>query len=265
MEAFEGQHMTKKIIAVIQARIRSTRLPGKVLLPLAGESVLAHVVRRVKKVSDVSEVVVATSVNTADAIISDACKKLDVRVFRGSEQDVLDRYYQASVPLHPDHVVRVTADCPMIDPQVIDTVIGRHLEAGADYTSNTVTPTYPDGEDVEIFTMGALEKAWKFARLISEREHVTPYMRNNPQLFKLLNVACATDMSSQRWTIDEERDYLFLQEVFNTLYPVNSLFSMSDVVNFIKRNPQIEAMNSGISRNEGYHKSLKNDRKANDG
>ncbi|MBU0605748.1 MAG: glycosyltransferase family protein [Candidatus Omnitrophica bacterium] len=252
--------MKEKIIAIIQARIGSTRLPGKVLLPLAGKSVLEHVIRRVQRSKNVSEVVVATSVGSADVAIAGMCKELSVRVFRGREQDVLDRFYQASVPLNPDHVVRVTADCPMIDPQVIDTVIARHFEGKADYTTNTIQPTYPDGEDIEIFTALALEKAWRFAKLPSEREHVTPYMRNNPQLFKLSNVAYATDLSGKRWTIDEERDYLFLQEIFNALYPVNNFFGMDDIVSFLKKNPRIEEINSGITRNDGYRKSLKNDR-----
>lgn len=252
--------MNGKIIAIIQARFGSTRLPGKVLLPLAGKSVLEHVVMRVRQSRKVSGAIVATSVKSADEKISEICKELGVPVFRGSEEDVLDRFYHASLLLKPDHVVRITADCPMIDPEVIGKVIAEHLKQKMDYTSNTLDPTYPDGECVEVFKASALEEAWKNARLSSQREHVTSYIKNNPQIFKLLNIAYATDLSKKRWTLDEERDYRFLKKIFDSLYPLDPFFGINDVLRFLAGNPQIEEINSGIIRNEGYQKSLKNDR-----
>jgi len=251
--------MKEKVIAIIRARIGATRLPGKVLLPLAGKSVLEHVIIRVKKAKEISEVMVATSVKEDDKRIVKFCEGFGTRVFCGSEEDVLDRFYQAAKLLQPDHIVRITADCPAIDPEVIDDVIEKHLENGADYTSNSISLTYPNGEDVEVFKTAVLEKAWKEANLFSEREHVTPYMKNNPRIFKLFNVSYKTDLSKKRWTLDEEKDYNFLKEIFDNLYPLNPFFGMEDVLRFLKNNPKLEEINSAIVRNEGYLKSLKND------
>ena len=265
MEAIESKIMTDNVLAIIQARVGSTRLPGKVFLPLAGKGSLEHVIARLKEARKVSDIIVATSVKQGDVKISEFCKKLKVKTFRGSEEDVLDRFYQAAKPLKPGHIVRITADCPMIDPAIIDDMILKHIENGSDYTSNTIEPTYPDGEDVEVFQMSALEKAWKSAKLSSEREHVTPYIRNNPRIFKLLNVAYKSDLSEKRWTLDEEKDYEFLKKIFDNLYPLNPFFGMEDVLDFLKKNPEVEKINSTIARNEGYQKSLKNDRVINNG
>lgn len=257
--------MTDKVVAIIQARIGSTRLPGKVLLPLAGNSVLEHVIMRVRKAKEVSGVIVATSTKEDDIKIVEFCKKLNVQAFRGSEEDVLDRFYQASRLLKPDHIVRITADCPMIDPKIIDEIVFKHLKNRFDYTSNTMEPSYPDGEDVEVFKISVLEKAWKNAKLSSEREHVTPYIRNNPQIFKLSNVSYKTDLSARRWTLDEEKDYKFLKKIFESLYSLNPFFSMEDILRFLEENPGIEKTNANISRNEGYQEALKNDRIINNG
>lgn len=254
-----------KTIAIIQARISSTRLPGKVLMPLAGISVLEHVIARVRRSEKVSDVIVATSTKKNDLRIAEFCEKFNVKVFCGSEEDVLDRFYQASRLSDPAHIVRITADCPMIDPKIIDIIVDRHLKGGLDYTSNTIRPTYPDGEDAEVFKMSVLDNAWKNAKLPSEREHVTPYIRNNPQVFKLFNVEYKTDLSGKRWTLDEKSDYEFLKEVFAGLYPRDPFFGMEDVLRFLEKNPQIEKINSAIERNEGYKRSLKNDEVANNG
>ena len=252
--------MKDDVLAIIQARICATRLPGKVLMPLAGKSVLEHVIMRIKRSEKVSGVIVATSTKEDDIKIVEFCEKLNVRTFRGSEEDVLDRFYQASRLLKPAHVVRITADCPMIDPKIINEIVLKHLKNGSDYTSNTIEPTYPDGEDVEVFKMSALEKAWKSAKLSSEREHVTPYVKNNPQIFKLLNITYKVNLSEKRWTLDEKIDYEFLKEIFDNLYSLNPFFSMEDILRFLEKNPRIECINSVITRNEGYQKSLKNDR-----
>ncbi len=265
MEVIENKIMTDNMLAIIQARTGSTRLPYKVFLPLAGKSALEHVIMRVKKSKEVSEVIVATSTKKDDVKIAEFCEKLSVRVFRGSEKDVLDRFYQASRLSKPLHVVRITADCPMIDPGIIDDIILKHIKSGSDYTSNTIEPTYPDGEDVEVFKTSAIEKAWKNTKLSSEREHVTPYIRNNPHIFRLLNVACKPDLSEKRWTLDEEKDYEFLKRIFDALYSLNPFFGMEDVLSFLKKNPQVENINSVIIRNEGYQKFLKNDRAINNG
>ena len=180
--------MKNKIIVIIQARVGSTRLSSKVLLDLEGRTVLERVVERTKKSEFVSDVIVATTVAAADLKIADLCASKGIRAYRGSENDVLDRYYQAAKLFEASHVVRITADCPLIDPKVIDDVLKLHLKEKSDYTTNTIKETFPDGEDVEVFTFAALTKAWKDAALSSEREHVTPYIRNHPEIFKHSNL-----------------------------------------------------------------------------
>lgn len=246
-------------LAIIQARIGSTRLPGKVLLDLEGKTVLEHVVNRVCRSRLITEVFVATTILKEDMRIVKLCSDRDFRVFCGSEEDVLDRYYQAAKLIKPDNIVRITADCPMIDSVVIDKVVKKHIEENADYTTNTLTETYPDGEDVEVFTLGSLEKAWSETILKSEREHVTPYIRKNDEIFKLLNVYNNTDLSSKRWTLDNHDDYEFIKIVFSKLYQKNNFFGMIDVFELLETNPEIEKINSHITRNEGYKKSLNND------
>jgi spore coat polysaccharide biosynthesis protein SpsF (cytidylyltransferase family) len=246
-------------VAIIQARIGSTRLPSKVLMNLADKSVLEHVVTRVRQSKFINEIIVATTIELPDLQIVQFCASKEIRVYVGSEQDVLDRYYQAARLLNPTNVVRITSDCPMIDPEIIDLIGKRHTEEKADYTSNTLEETYPDGLDVEIFTFAALEQAWKEAKLLSEREHVTPYIKKNPLLFRLISVRYSEDLSFMRWTIDQTQDLDFLTEIFGRIYPKKSNFRMADVLEEIARHPELIKINSGIIRNEGYLKSLMKD------
>lgn len=248
------------ILCIIQARAGSTRLPRKVLHELEGKSVLEHVINRVKQSKTVTEVIVATTFSWDDIAIVKLCAEQGIRVFCGSEDDVLDRFYQAAKIVKPDHVVRITADCPLMDPAVIDLVIKQHLTCQADYTTNTNPETFPDGEDVEVFTFASLKKAWSDANLLSEREHVTPYIRKNPSLFKLANVKWSTDLSQKRWTLDNPVDFDFIKHIYQGLYKKNPLFSMQDVLDFLAAHPELEDINSGINRNEGYVKSLNNDK-----
>lgn len=248
-----------KVEAIIQARMSSTRLPGKVLMDLEGKPVLEHVVERVSACKYINEIIVATTNKKEDDAISKLCKKIGVNIYRGSEEDVLDRFYQAVKSFVPDHIVRITADCPLIDPEVIDSVIKLHLKNNADYSSNTLKETYPDGEDVEVFTFKALEKSWKSAKLRSEREHVTPYIRKNFSLFKLCNLEYRENLSNKRWTLDERRDYEYIKIIYKNLYKKDSCFGMKDILKFIENHPEVEKINRDIMRNEGYMKSLKND------
>lgn len=246
------------IIAVVQARMGSTRLPGKVLMPLAGIPVLTHVLTRVKAAAGVSSVIIATTTASGDDPVVALARSNNVEVYRGSENDVLDRFYQAVLPHHPDHVVRITADCPLMDPNVIDTVINCHLREKADYTTNTFEPTYPDGEDVEVFTFDALKKAWQKARLLSEREHVTPYLRVHGHC-KTVSVTLDPPVD-KRWTLDEPADYEFIAGVYEALYdPARPVFGMMSVLDLLQREPAREHINSAIQRNEGYQRSLNND------
>ena len=246
-------------LAVIQARIGSTRLPSKVLMNLSGKTVLEHVITRASQSGFIDEIIVATTINKQDLEIVKFCASNRIRVFIGSEQDVLDRYYQAAKLFRPVNVVRITSDCPMIDPEIIDLIGERHLLEKADYTSNTIEETYPDGLDAEIITFPTLEKAWAEARLLSDREHVTPYIKRNPELFKLVNIKYKTDLSFMRWTIDQSEDFIFLDEIFKRLYIKNHAFRTADILNEIENNPELLKINSGIIRNEGYLRSLKKD------
>jgi len=251
-----------KIIAIIQARLGSTRLPGKVLLDLEGRTVLEHVIRRVKSSKLVNNVIVGTTINKDDLEIVKLCADLGINVYCGSEDDVLDRYYQTARLFKADHIVRITSDCPLIDPMVIDEVITLHMREKADYTSNTLKETYPDGEDIEVFTFAALKEAWKRAKLSSEREHVTPFMRKNPA-FKLSNLEYNNDLSHKRWTLDNPEDYDFIKLIYQNIYTKNPDFGMEEILEFIDKNPDIEKINRNINRNEGYLKSLKEDKTLN--
>jgi len=247
-----------KIIAIIQARLGSTRLPGKVLLDLEGKTVLEHVIDRVRASKYIDDIVVATTIQKGDLKIVNLCSNNGTSVYCGSENDVLDRFYQAARLFQAEHIVRITSDCPLIDPMVIDEVIKLHLAEKADYTSNTLKETYPDGQDTEIFTFEALKESWKNASLTSEREHVTPYMRKN-QDFKCINLESKVDLSNKRWTLDNPEDYEFIKLIYKNLYNKNRFFNMNEILKFINNNPEIEGINKSIVRNEGYIKSLRED------
>jgi spore coat polysaccharide biosynthesis protein SpsF (cytidylyltransferase family) len=246
-------------LAIIQARIGSTRLPGKVLMDFEGKTVLEHVISRVQRSRMVSEVVVATTFSISDLSIVKLCSEKGVRVFCGSEDDVLDRFYQAAKLLKPENVVRITADCPLMDPDVIDKVIKKHSLEKADYTSNTLIESYPDGEDVEVFTYKALVNAWSKAELKSEREHVTPYIKKHNDMFKLVSIENEEDLSSKRWTLDNQEDFELISIVYKELYKNNNYFGMAEVLEFFKKNPELEKINNHIIRNEGYQLSLTRD------
>jgi len=249
-----------EIIAIIQARMGSTRLPNKVLLDLEGKPVIEHVIERVKKSKLISEVIVATTFEKEDLPIVKLCARMGVRVFCGSEDDVLDRFYQAAKLIKPKHIVRITADSPVIDSEVIDKVIEGHLKENADYTSNDIKSTFPDGEELEIFTFESLKEVWKNADLISEREHVITYITARPERFKLANVENEIDISEKRWTLDNPEDWELISYLYKNLHPKNNLFGMEDILEFLKKNPKIEKVNKHLERNEGYQKSLKEDK-----
>ncbi len=248
------------ILAVIQARFSSSRLPGKVMKDLLGEPMLFRQIERVLRSKMIGSIVVATSDDPSDDPIEVMCKEKGIAVFRGSLDDVLDRFYRASEPYSPDHVVRITGDCPLIDPAIIDMVTAKHLEEQNDYTSNTLVPTFPDGLDVEVMTFDALKVAWRSARLSSEREHVTPFIYKNQDNFKCANLANESgDLSKMRWTVDEPEDFTFIHGVYSRLYPVNPDFSTEEVLRLIEDHPEFYALNDRFERNEGYRRSLEKD------
>ncbi len=245
-------------LAIIQARMGSSRLPGKVMMELGGKPVLWHVASRVRRSSYVDEVVVATTFRKEDLEIVKYCSDEGIRVFAGSEDDVLDRYYQIAKLFKPDNVIRITADCPLHDPSVINQVIGKHTKEGNDYTSNTIEETFPDGLDCEIMKFSVLKDAWEKAVMASEREHVTQYIIKNSG-YKKGSVTSSVDRGYERWTLDTEEDYVFIKNIFGRLYSANSWFGATDVYKLLDTEPGLRDINSGITRNEGLLKSLEND------
>jgi len=253
------------ITAIVQARTRSTRLPKKVLMKLGGITVLEQVVRRIKKSKLVKDVIIATTTDKSDDIIANLCKRKKIKFFRGSMDNVLDRYYQTAKYFKAQHVCRITSDCPLIDPEIIDLVAKKYLETGVDYISNSrpeSEATFPDGLDLEIFSFQALEKTWHKAKLLSETEHVTPYIWKNPRKFKTIVVKNKTDLSYLRWTLDELIDYKLIKKIYNKLGKNNKIFLMNDILALIKKEPELATMNNNIKRNAGYFKSIKEDKQS---
>lgn len=254
-----------KVAAIVQARMGSTRLPGKVLMKLDGTPVIQWICERLSRCAQLQDIVVATSDRAADDRLADALKRLGVRVFRGSEDDVLDRYYRAARAIRADAVVRVTGDCPLIDPELVDETALR-LRAGQpdlQYVSNIQPPTYPDGLDAEAFTLEALHKAWSEARWSSEREHVTLYMRHHPERFSQEHLRCEQDESHHRWTLDEEKDYRMLSELVRLAAEAGidpREAGYRQWLALVASHPRVERLNAGIARNEGATRSLQADR-----
>jgi len=207
------------IITAVQARTSSSRLPNKVLLPLCGEPLLIQMIERIKRAKFSGTVVVATSENEDDNIIENLCISSNIDCFRGSLNDLLDRHYQLALKYSADAIVKIPSDCPLIDPQIIDQIIGYYIENYPvyDYVSNLHPASYPDGNDVEIMSVTALETSWKESRRKLEREHTTPYIWENPDKFKIGNVIWETGLDfsgTHRWTIDYEEDYQFINKVY---------------------------------------------------
>lgn len=220
---------------------------------------LLRQIDRIRRATRIDRLVVATSVEADDDRIEHICRAEGVPVSRGALNDVLDRFYQTARSEECDHVVRLTGDCPLSDPAVIDRVISRHIEGAFDYTSNSVPPTFPDGLDCESMTFAALETAWREAKLPSDREHVTPFLYHHPDRFRIGHVASVENLSSLRWTVDEPEDFAVISAVFEELLPLKSDFDMDDVLKLLRARPEIFKANSAFLRNEGYHRSLKAD------
>lgn len=248
------------ITAIIQARMSSTRLPKKVLLPLGNKTVLENVINRVRQAKLISNIIVATSVEFADDVLEKFCLEKKINCFRGDSDDVLDRYYQTARQFKVEHICRITSDCPLIDPVVVDKAAGIYLTGKYDYIANNhPIATYPDGLDTEIFSFFALKKTWKEASLPSEREHVTSYIWKNPDKFKIYNLKNNKDLSGYRLTIDEEKDYKLLQAIFSQVKDLTTI----NIINFLDNDQKTRDINKNIIRDEGYLQSLINDNKLN--
>jgi spore coat polysaccharide biosynthesis protein SpsF len=229
-------------------------------MDLHGQPMLARQIERVRRARRVDMLCVATSTDASDQPIEDLCERLSTPVARGSLHDVLDRYYRAAERFAPEHVLRVTGDCPLIDAAVIDELIDLHLAGGFDYSSNTIHPTYPDGLDAEVFRMDALRAARSEARLASEREHVTPFIKLQPERFRLGELRNPRDLSALRWTVDYAEDLEMVRRIYAHLYPVNPGFSLAEVLALLEAHPEIVALAARVERDEGYKKSLAEDR-----
>ena len=245
------------ICAIIQARMGSSRLPGKMTELLGSKPLIWHVIDRVKKAKLVDKVVLATSVDPANNVLMQKAEEFGIKAFAGDEDDVLDRFYRCAKDAGADAVIRITGDCPFIDPDIIDGVVSLFKESEGDYASNIHPPTYPDGMDVEVFSFTALEKAWSEAKLKSEREHVTPYIWKNKDIFRQANMTNNVDLSDMRLTVDEREDLVFMNEVLKRL---DGEFTLADIVKVIRDNPDLKTINDDFERNEGYEKSLQEDK-----
>ena len=250
-----------KYLAMIQARCGSTRLPNKVLLNLCGKPVLQRMMERVRRSSLVDEVMVVTSIEKSNLPILKLCAELDVRVGVGSEQDVLDRYYQTARLLKPDYVIRLTADCPCFDSELLDSAL-RTMKPDTDYCA-MMSETFADGLDLEIIKFTALEKAWREANHSYEREHVTQYIIRHPELFKQQDfVSPVGDFGNYRWTVDEPEDFQVVTKIYHHFLTEESKedFHYQDILKYLKENPQIVQINRKYKRNEGLEKSIREDR-----
>lgn len=250
------------VICIIQARMGSTRLPEKVLMPILCEPMLVRQIERVKHSQLIDRIVIATTTKKEDDSVAVIAKKIGVHCFRGNEHDVLDRLYLAAKDSHADVVVRLTGDCPLSDPKVIDETIGFFLNNldDIDYTSKPVN--YPEGLDVEVFSFSVLERAWKEAIKPSEREHVTPYIYHHPEIFKIKTYKKeGGNFSDMHWSVDTLEDLTFVRTIFEKIYPNNNNFSYEDVLKLLEENPKLLSINKGGTGYEGFIKSINEDTK----
>jgi spore coat polysaccharide biosynthesis protein SpsF len=241
--------MNFKIATIIQARTGSTRLPNKVLYSAAGKPLLLQMVERVRKAKHCGTVIVATTNNIEDDTIVDLCEKNNIECFRGHTTDLLDRHYKVAQKYNANIVVKIPSDCPLIDPKIIDRVIGYFIENIDiyDFVSNLRPPTYPDGNDVEVMSFDVLKYIWKEAKLDYEREHTIPYIWTHPQLFSIGNVEWNSGFDyskSHRWTLDYEEDYTFIRLIFEELFNKNPNFGLYDILNLIENKPFLSKINN---------------------
>lgn len=237
---------------IIQARMGSTRLPGKVMKLLGNKPVLWHVIERIKYSELVNEIIIATTNSAHDKVIVDFCINNDIKYYCGSEEDVLDRYFNAAKKFQLDAVIRVTSDCPLIDPKVIDELVETFIENQhkAQYVTNSIIRSYPRGQECSIFSMNALKISWNEATEVHQREHVVLYIRENPKKFGVLNIENEKDLSNFRWTLDTEEDYLFLSEIYDNLYESNKIITTKAVLSLLERKPHLININNHIKQKE---------------
>lgn len=247
-------------VAIIQARMGSTRLPGKVLKSIQGRPMLWYIVQRMRWVPSVIEVVVATSDQLGDKPIQRFCQEHGIALFVGSEDDVLDRFYQAAIRYRGDPLIRITADCPFVDPELVGRLLELYRSGRYDHVSVATGAgalflddgRFPDGLDAECFSFEALERAWREATEPSDREHVTPYIWRVPRRFQLGMLKAERDYSDLRWTVDSEADFQLVSQVYEALFREDKPFLMADILNYLAQHPELARMNQDLIGKEGY-------------
>ena len=250
-------------IAIIQARTGSNRLPGKIMMEIEGKTMLEYMIERVSKSKKLDKIIIATTNKKNDDVIVSLAKKLNIDYFRGSEDDVLDRYYNASKKFNADIVVRLCSDSPLLDGKIVDNILEEYLSGDYDYVGNlSPSPrTFPDGLGVEVFSSELLNDAQLNAKKPSEREHVTFYMWMQPKKYKIHRVDYKNDSSKYRFNLDYAEDYKFLKKIFENFYKNNRNFDIESVITWLEKNPEIFKINSMIQSNQGWLKSFDNDKK----
>ncbi len=237
-----------KTVAIVQARMGSTRLPGKVLMKLQNRSVLGHVITRLQAVNPLDEIWVATTNLPIDDVIAVEAEHYGVSVYRGDEQDVLDRYYHTALSAHAQTVVRITSDCPLLDPEITADLIRFYYKCNCDYASNTMKRTFPRGLDVEVFSFQVLETAWRNADQPYEREHVTPYIYLHPEQFRLAAYVGDEDLSHYRWTLDTLEDWELIQIIYERLGQDGKMFTYRDVKDLMRMDPSLAKINAHVEQ-----------------
>ena len=247
------------VLALLIARTGSERLPGKVMLPILGKPMLSRQIERIGRASGFDRLLVATSTEPADDPIEGLCTELGLECFRGSLSDVADRCYRAALRYQPWHVLKLSGDCPLADPDALDSLIEFHERGKFDYSSNAIRPTFADGLDAEIFTFDCLTEIAAGARLPSEREHLVPYILRYGEKFRVGSLTQAIDRSHLRWTVDERCDFELVNRVYEALYPGNPAFTTGDIERFLADNPDVVKLNADLERNAGVRRSVEAD------
>jgi len=230
-------------------------------MPILGMPMLLRQIERVSRSKLIDKLCIVTTTDASDDLLVEQCEKYNIQYYRGSMDDVLDRYYQAAKRHGAEHIVRLTGDCPLADPEVIDDVIRYYMDGGYDFVSNCIHSTFPDGLDAAIFSWAVLEESWREAVLPSHREHVTSYARQTADRYRIGSYEAPYNRSHMRWTVDEKEDYEFVLRIYEELYPVNPAFTSEEVVSLLSGNKDIASINSHFARNEGLLKSLAKDEK----
>jgi len=249
----------KKVTIIIEARIGSSRLPNKVIAEIEGKPMIFYVIDRVKQIKSAEQIILATTQEKNDQILTEIAQQNSIITFVGDSIDVLNRDYQCALQNNADPIIRITGDCPLIDPGIVEEMLQFYLKNNYDYVSNRITPKYPDGLDVEIFSFRTLQIAAQNAKWSSERELVTTYITKNPKIFKIFSYENQDDLSHYRWTVDEQKDLEFVRKIYSIMKPKTN-FSMNEIIEILLKNPELLKINSGIMRNEGHLKLYDNDK-----